>query len=178
MYIDGNDLAEHFTELSKKYPNNFFWKGAMKEMQRSVFDADIMSQAFQGFIRNLMVERMKSGELSFNLANTSHVIVYAYPMSSYLQGPDTLSEGAMLGLFYLDVGGGLKKYRAALLKGLARRSESARQRIWNKIYGENIYRERLLHNDEAMTKELAKQFPKTFAEACRYYIGESLPRDD
>jgi hypothetical protein len=175
VYVDSDELDRKIAELSQKYPGYLNWRKAFNEIRKSAVPDFSRSDVFEEFIRALIIERMKDSEPLFDMKNMSHVVVSALPIGTYEQHPDSLRRGAMYALFHLDVGGGLKKYRRAFLNGLAKLSEGARQRLWGEVYDEVLFRERLMTGD-AVPAELAKQFPKTYEEAYRYYVGEPLPQ--
>ena len=69
-------------------------------------------------------------------------------------------------LFHLDIGGGLAKFRKALLSEIKALPEGQREKIWSEIARALIIIER---EKTEVPAELTRQYPATFEEALRYY---------
>lgn len=69
-------------------------------------------------------------------------------------------------LFHLDVGGGLAKFRKALLREMTTLPPDMREKIWKEISNQLIVFER---DKTVVPAGLMRQYPATFEEALRYY---------
>lgn len=72
--------------------------------------------------------------------------------------------------FFLDVGGGLKKYRRAFIKRLSEEPTDRAEYLWSIVVKAMKYWER----KEEVPEEISRSYPTTFEDAKKYY---GLPPD-
>lgn len=84
----------------------------------------------------------------------------AYRLAEPERPPTTLPSSAISGMFHMDVGGGIRKYREQLLDDLASRGEVG-EKVWERIIEDTDMMENYGTSN--------KRYPRTLAEAQALY---------
>lgn len=154
IFIDANEIPDHLT------------KGAIREiaqemMARKLYEKEPLSK--RHMTQDIHVIAFDAKKIVDDLAHIN-------PKTSEESADmwyDALDDACKL--FHLDVGGGLAKFRKALLSEIKAFPEGLREKVWSEIAHALIITER---NKTEVSAELARQYPATFEEALRYYHAE------
>ena len=72
--------------------------------------------------------------------------------------------------FFLDVGGGLRKYRKSFIKKLEQQPLDKAEHLWDIVHKSMIYWER----KNEIPEKIVKSYPKTFIDAKKYYGDKEI----
>lgn len=151
IYADLDNTEEPFEKVKSRILKKLKQKLGIPLFERSFIDIRRISLTGNNSIMNICEE-------------TYYTDPYSEPAEEY----GTYSEQRIAGFFHLDIGGGLKKYKAEFVKEL--QAQSANNPIQANSYWEHVYyctnkTERKNH----IPLELKGPLPKTLQEAISYY---------
>lgn len=174
VYVDANELLANAQELS--LPTFAHHLSPAVIDKRSILD---MSELLKLTIAEFLSKKLHSEPSWRSIGNVFDL--HIYPLAREENGFEELykkhqlaesgkpgGSRALSKIFRLDVGGGMKAWRQFVFDQLSAYTASDRERIWKEI--DTSIREHERKGN--IPQKIEKQFPKTFAEAKRYYTHE------
>lgn len=151
IFIDAKEISDHLTkgavrQIAQEMMARKLYQKEPLSKRHMTQDLHIVAFDAKKIVENLKIINPKESEESAD-------IWY-----------DALDDACKL--FHLDVGGGLAKFRKALLHEMRTLPQEEREKIWKEIANALIITER---NKTEVPTELTRQYPATYEEALRYY---------
>lgn len=166
VYVDADDVAKNFNAF--RIEHNLPKSADSEDLEQN---RNTVRELVRSHIKNRLTSLPSNGELTKNIwmydITTTDIQKLLENVSEHSDLHDSFELRKLVRMFHLDVGGGMKKYRVALLQYLKDRPLEYREKIWSKISSSLRLKER--YND--IPSKISPQYPETFDEAYKYYVN-------